>query len=34
MVVVYRDGSSMSCDGRLLVVCRSEYVVILLPIVD
>jgi hypothetical protein len=34
MVVVYRDGSSMSCDGRLLVVCRSEYVVVLPPIVD
>jgi hypothetical protein len=34
MVVVCRDGSSMSRDGRFLVVCRSEYVTVLPPIVD
>jgi hypothetical protein len=34
MVVVCRDGSSMSRDGRLLVVCHSEYVNVLPPIVD
>jgi hypothetical protein len=34
MVVVCRDGSSMSRDSRLLVVCRSDYVIVLPPIVD
>jgi hypothetical protein len=34
MVVVCRDGSCMSCDGRLLVVCHSEYVVVLPTMVD
>jgi hypothetical protein len=34
MVVVCRDGSSMSRDGRLLVICRSKYVVVLPTMVD
>jgi hypothetical protein len=34
MVVVCRDGSSMSHDGIFLVVCHSEYVVVLPPTVD
>jgi hypothetical protein len=34
MVVVCHDGSSMSLDGRLLVVYNSEYVIVLPPIVD
>jgi hypothetical protein len=34
MVVVCHDGSSMSCDGRLLVVCRSQYVAVVPIMLD
>jgi hypothetical protein len=34
MVVACHNGSSMSCDGRLLVVCHSEYVAVHPPMVD